>query len=447
VKVKNDSGTTIATYTYGVSNKRLITQDGNESSTNRTYYAWGAGAVIAEYIDNSGSFTWIKNYIYMGSGLLATQEASGGSERVSFQHPDRLGSRLVTNAHDATYYEQVSLPFGTALEAESTGATNRRFTSYDRSANTGLDYAVNRFYDSGQGRFTQVDPIGMGDVRLRNPQSLNLYSYCHNDPINNTDPDGLGLISWFKKGLKKIGNWFKKHWKAVLIAAVVAAAIIFIPPLSKAVGSFMHSVFKLGHMIYPKIASVAPAYAESTVSMLPRIIGAVGTGIGTGAVVGAAQGGSSEPEYQWNENNALERVDGQPILSEHATIVGELEPIKVPKLSFWKCFEKNKFSSLFAGTKLQTAAEFVEIGSEISLGGDIVATIYKSTQKTIGKPQPYASGLNWALRRFANTVGSSSLKGSLVRVGSKVTPILAGVGAFTAGYNLSTAVQCGLGVL
>ena len=43
--------------------------------------------------------------------------------------------------------------------AESIGATNRRFTTYDRSVNTGLDYALNRHYDSQQGRFTQVDPI------------------------------------------------------------------------------------------------------------------------------------------------------------------------------------------------------------------------------------------------------------------------------------------------
>jgi hypothetical protein len=41
---------------------------------------------------------------------------------------------------------------------------------------TGLDYAVNRFYSSQQGRFAQVDPIGMAAVSLDNPQSLNLYN-------------------------------------------------------------------------------------------------------------------------------------------------------------------------------------------------------------------------------------------------------------------------------
>jgi len=68
---------------------------------------------------------------------------------------------------------------------------NRSFTSYDRSGPTKLDYAVNRHYDPQQGRFTQVDPIGLDAASLANPQTLNLYSYCGNDPINNIDPDGL----------------------------------------------------------------------------------------------------------------------------------------------------------------------------------------------------------------------------------------------------------------
>jgi RHS repeat-associated protein len=86
----------------------------------------------------------------------------------------RLGTRLVTNAQDTNSFEQVTLPFGTALSAESTGATSRRFTTYDRSLNTGLDYAINRHYDPQQGRFTQVDPIGMRSTSLASPSDLEL---------------------------------------------------------------------------------------------------------------------------------------------------------------------------------------------------------------------------------------------------------------------------------
>jgi RHS repeat-associated protein len=69
--------------------------------------------------------------------------------------------------------------------------SKKRFTSYDRSAVTTLDYAVNRYYSAQQGRFTQVDPIGMASSELANPQSLNLYAYVENNPINSADPLGL----------------------------------------------------------------------------------------------------------------------------------------------------------------------------------------------------------------------------------------------------------------
>ncbi len=183
--VKTDAGATLATYTYGASNQRLKTVEG--TSTN-TWYVWEGGKVIAEYNNASGAVSWAKSYVYLGERLLATESTTIA---LQFYHPDRLGTRLVTNAVDGSSAgEQESLPFGNALGAGIAG-NNRRFTSYDRSTTTKLDYAVNRTYNAGLGRFTQVDPIAMGAVSLGSPQSLNLYAYCFNDPINRTDPDGL----------------------------------------------------------------------------------------------------------------------------------------------------------------------------------------------------------------------------------------------------------------
>ena len=164
--------------------------------------------MIAEYEETSASPTtprWIKSYVYFGARLLATLEPNGASEKVQYHHPDRLGTRLVSNASDTTVIEQATLPYGTALDAESTGTTKRRFTTYERSQVSGLDYAVDRFYDSSQGRFTQTDPIGMAASSLFDPQSLNMYSYCGNDPINHIDPGGL----FWGKLFRAIGKIFK----------------------------------------------------------------------------------------------------------------------------------------------------------------------------------------------------------------------------------------------
>jgi RHS repeat-associated protein len=161
-----------------------------------------------------------------------------GGELVQYHHPDRLGTRLVTNAQDSTYFEQVSLPFGTALDSESTGSTKRRFTSYDRSSVTGLDYANNRHYDSQQGRFTQVDPIGMGSVSPESPQTLNLYAYCINDPINQIDPSGLGFFSFVGKLFKAIGKVFKIITIILVVVVVTALVIAYFAPAGSAWISF-----------------------------------------------------------------------------------------------------------------------------------------------------------------------------------------------------------------
>jgi RHS repeat-associated protein len=140
---------------------------------------------------------WSKSYVSAGGRLVSTATLNGQSETIEYHHADRLGTRIVTNPQTGGYFEQDTLPFGTALNAESGGATNRRFTSYDRSNMTGLDYAVNRHYDSSQGKFTQVDPIGMAATSLGNPQSLNLYAYVQNQPTNFVDPSGL-LIAVYR---------------------------------------------------------------------------------------------------------------------------------------------------------------------------------------------------------------------------------------------------------
>ena len=214
--VMDDSGNPMQRFSYGSTNARAMALD---YQTNRwTIYAAAGGTTLAEYTEYTLDHpTWTKSYTYLGDSQLATVTPDGsGGEYVEFNHPDRLGTKLQTNQALGTSYEQNTLPFGTALNAESTLTTNnKRFTSYDRSNATGLDYAINRTYDSKQGRFTQVDPIGMSAASLTAPQTLNMYSYCANDPVNYSDPMGLFF-----------GKLFKWLWKAIkIIIATVLAAI------------------------------------------------------------------------------------------------------------------------------------------------------------------------------------------------------------------------------
>ena len=226
----DDNINVIGSYTYGDDNQRLMTEAAGE----RTYCVANDLSVIAEYTESVSSANpgWSKSYVYLDNRLLSTLAPNvGGGETVEYHHPDRLGTRVVTNPTTGSVSEQVTLPFGTALDAESSGpGTNRRFTSYERNDSTKLDYAVNRHYDSQQGRFTQVDPIGLGDADFNAPQTLNLYTYCTNDPINQIDPDGLGLISFFKKVLGIFSKIMKILKIALLVVVAVGSVILLLVP-------------------------------------------------------------------------------------------------------------------------------------------------------------------------------------------------------------------------
>ncbi|HLA10930.1 MAG TPA: RHS repeat-associated core domain-containing protein [Pyrinomonadaceae bacterium] len=219
-----------------------------------------------------------KSHIYLAGRLLSTLTPNGsGGEFVQYHHPDRLGTRLVTNAQDTTSFEQVTLPFGVPLNAESTGSTTRRFTSYDRSSVTGLDYAVNRHYDPQQGRFTQVDPIGMRSTSLSSPQTLNLYAYCTNDPINHTDPSGLGFFSFLKKIFKGIGKLLTNKWVLLVvgIAAGIGAGFAFYWAIKEAGGALVGFFIKAGIILAGTSATLIASAFHPNILRYAQLIGGI----------------------------------------------------------------------------------------------------------------------------------------------------------------------------
>src|SRR5262249_7556694 len=160
----------------------------------RTIYFWVGDQVVGDrYASYSNTFTSARSYLHLGGRLLSTRYHQGtpvptGPGTIYYSHPDRLGTRLITSPAHGDTVQRGMLPFGVNPTEPMTPPLfpqlDRLFTSYERSAGTGLDYAINRFYDPREGRFMQVDPIGMAAASPGSSPSFNLYAYALADPVN-----------------------------------------------------------------------------------------------------------------------------------------------------------------------------------------------------------------------------------------------------------------------
>ncbi|MCI0720190.1 MAG: RHS repeat-associated core domain-containing protein [Acidobacteria bacterium] len=173
----------------------------------RRIFSWTR--VIAEYVDGTAVGSLTREYIYSGSNLLATIE--GGTTK--YHHQDHLSVRVNTDSAGTVIGQQGNCPYGEAWY--STSATKWRFTSYERDPESTLDYAMFRYDNSRLGRFMQTDPIA-GSVS--DPQSLNLYAYTRNDPLNLVDPLGLliQVCSRIEGGQRNctwtFESWYEYFW-------------------------------------------------------------------------------------------------------------------------------------------------------------------------------------------------------------------------------------------
>ena len=168
----------------------LYTYDGNGlrvekcvpiCTTASTVYVFSGSKVIAEYDNGAVPTAPSREYVYGGGALVAKIDSSG----TKYFHQDQLSNRLVTSSTGAVVEQLGHFPFGDPWY----NATNDKlyFTSYERDAESGNDYAMARYYVWRIGRFTSLDPVSGS---TSDPQSLNRYTYTENNPISLVDPSG-----------------------------------------------------------------------------------------------------------------------------------------------------------------------------------------------------------------------------------------------------------------
>jgi RHS repeat-associated protein len=171
--VHSSNGTT--ELTYGGTGERVKKRVYSGGTVTDTYY-------IGDHFEVKGGET-IK---YIFAGNLRVAQVKGTTR--SFFHKDHLGSSTVMT--DASGYEleySDYAPFGSQRAHTGTSTSDYRYTDQELDAENGLYNYNARLYDPFIGRFISADTIIPEPF---NPQSLNRYPYCLNNPLIYVDPSG-----------------------------------------------------------------------------------------------------------------------------------------------------------------------------------------------------------------------------------------------------------------
>jgi RHS repeat-associated protein len=173
------------TYTYDGDGRRV-------QKSNGKLYWYGAGGEILDESDASGNIT--DEFVFFGGKRTARRNISTGN--IYYYLDDHLGtSRMIVQAgQTSACYDADFDPFGTEHTATNACPQNYKFTGKERDTESNLDYFEARYYSSQFGRFQSADwsaiPAPVPYADLGNPQTLNLYAYVKNNPMNLTDPTG-----------------------------------------------------------------------------------------------------------------------------------------------------------------------------------------------------------------------------------------------------------------
>jgi RHS repeat-associated protein len=168
---------------YKYNGDGLLYERTENGTTTRFYY--DGTSVIAEANVVNGVAQKKAQYIRGGSSLIARQDASGNKEYyLENGHNDVVELRDSNGVRLNQYTYDI---WGNPLTTNETVENPFRYSGeyYDKSSS--LQYLRARWYDPSVGRFINEDTYE-GDIK--DPLSLNLYSYVENNPLIHSDPSG-----------------------------------------------------------------------------------------------------------------------------------------------------------------------------------------------------------------------------------------------------------------
>ncbi len=163
-------GTSVTYYTYR--------PDGLRHSIQGKAHAWDNGNIVADMGAETVYYIRALTLVYAKDGSTKTYYRFNG-------HGDVIA---LANASGAVIKRYKYDAFGVEENPDVFDTNVFRYCAEYYDIETKTVYLRARYYDAETGRFTQQD--GWNYAVPGFPLSLNLYTYCNNDPINMIDPSG-----------------------------------------------------------------------------------------------------------------------------------------------------------------------------------------------------------------------------------------------------------------
>ena len=270
------TGTASTTYGYDQGG-RLTSYTASGTSASYTYN--GSGLRTSKTINATVTpFTWdiAQNLIYDGTTAYLYGPSGVPIEQISttasqWYYSDRLGStRALTDSSGAVVASYAFTPWGAVSAHTGTASTPLQYAGQYADAESGLTYLRARYYDPGTAQFLTVDPAY--------DSTNSRYGYATNNPLNGTDPTGLGFWSSLATGLGVAG------------AALAIGACVIAEPCGAAVAVAGVGIVVTDAAALTVIGALGAAGGVLTASAMHS---AASAGSGGGSSGGGDSGGGS----------------------------------------------------------------------------------------------------------------------------------------------------------
>lgn len=188
-------GETVASYAYNVDGLRI-----KKTVDDKTiHHVWdGSQQIIADVVDNE---FYEANCYLRGTNLVATYNyqngvKSGYTYYTQNAHGDVVNLTDETGAVTKSYTYDA---FGVEQNIDDADDNAFRYCGEYYDSESGTIYLRARYYDPAIGRFISRDSV---TGKNADPLSLNLYTYCHNNPVYFYDPSGHSVFDKIGKAIK-----------------------------------------------------------------------------------------------------------------------------------------------------------------------------------------------------------------------------------------------------